>query len=221
MSHPDYGSESFDSTTINELRSGTITDRRLTTSGPEVMVLYPDRGVTSDWIPVGQQGAKGTVFHYCPRVGDNVIVAHFPTGIETGVIIASNPTPNNPGIKPRSLNSVAMQGDDKAYFEYDPDAGCLSINGISTVYLKAGGEMEIISGTNIKVNTTGDLTATVGGNLTANVTGTTTLTAANTVFNGPVQFNNAVTMETTLQVLGSTTVQDINILGTETGGGPA
>jgi phage baseplate assembly protein V len=86
-----------------------------------------------------------------PRLGDLVTVLHYPTGVERGVVVCSHNTSANPGFQPRSLNSIAMQADDGAYFEYDPDQGCLSLNGLGTVYLKHSGEMEIHSGGNVTV----------------------------------------------------------------------
>ena len=156
--------EANDATHLNQVRSGTVVDRRGTSSGPQVKVVYPDRdGVTSDWLPVGQAGSAGTGFHYCPRVGDNVTVAHFPTGIEQGMVIGTNPTPNNPAFKPRSLNAVAMQTDDGAYFEHDPDAGCLSLAGIATLYLQSKGELSAAIGTTVTLTSGGTITVTAGG----------------------------------------------------------
>jgi phage baseplate assembly protein gpV len=206
MTNPSYGSSSeADSWSGNLLRSGTVTDRRLTNAGPQVQVQYPDRGVTSNWIPVGQHGSKGAVFHFCPRVGDNVTVAHFPTGIETGIVIGTNPTPNNPGVKPTHLDAFGILYEDGSYHEYNPQSGCKSINGIATLYLNSQGEMQIISGSNISVTTTGNLTATVGGSLTANVTGAANVTAATaTLQAGTISPIRNATVTGSLTVTGTT-----------------
>ena len=210
MAQTDYGSADFDSTTVNSHRSGTVTARQWTTAGPQVQVLYPDRGVTSDWIPVGQQGGKGAVFHFCPRVGDNVTVAHFATGIETGVVIAANSTPQNPGVKPRSLNSVALQMDDSSYFEHDPDTGCLSINGIATLYFNAKGQIKIICGGDCDVTVGGNLNASVTGNvevtctdLDATCSGEATVTAPTITLKGNVEITGTLKVDETLEVVGN------------------
>ncbi len=190
----DYGSASTaDATSGNLIRSGTIVDRRLNALGAQVRVVFPDRGVTSDWLPVSQQGSAGALFYYCPRVGDNCLVAHMPTSIEMGTVIATNPTPNNPSFTPRSINAVALQTDDNAYFEHDPDKGCLSINGVATIYINAQGQIVIVAGGDIDVTTqancnltvTGNLVANISGDMTATVTGNATINASAITLNAP------------------------------------
>ncbi len=225
----DYGSASTaDATSGNLIRSGTIVDRRLNKLGAQVRVVFPDRGVTSDWLPVSQQGSAGALFYYCPRVGDNCLVAHMPTSIEMGTVIATNPTPNNPSFTPRSINAVALQTDDHAYFEHDPDAGCFSMNGVATIYVNAQGQIVIIAGGDINVTTqqnlniivTGNVIATISGNLTANVSGTATIQAPNINLTGDVNVSGALTVGGNATVNGSTTtVNNLNIQGVETGGG--
>ncbi len=191
----DYGSSSTaDATSANLIRSGTVVDRRLTSVGAQVRVVYPDRGVTSAWLPVGQSGSAGTVFHFCPRIGDNVTVLHFPTGIEMGTVIGTNCTPNNPSFTPRSLNATAIQFDDGAYIEYDPDVGCLSIPGVGTIYVNANGQIVIIAGGDIDVTTQANCNLTVTGNLVANVSGDMTATdSGNATLNASAITLNAQT----------------------------
>jgi phage baseplate assembly protein gpV len=140
-------------------------------------------------------------------------VGHFPTGIETGIVIATNPTPNNPGVKPTHLDSLGILYEDNSYHEYNPQTGCLSINGIATLYLNSHGEMQIISGSNISITTTGNLTATVGGNLTATVTGAANVTAATATLQA-----GTFSLIGNTTVTGSLTVSGVTLLN---GGGTA
>lgn len=196
-----YGSfERPDPTGYNVVRSGSVIDRRFGPNGPEVQVTYLDRGVTSDWIPVGNSGSNGSTMFYCPRVGDNVTVLHYPTAIEQGIVVASNPTANGGSIQPDSLNSIAMRADDGAQFSYNPDNQTLAIEGVGTIKISAGGKLTL------QVN--GDVQATVGGNLTASVNGSVTVTAQTITLNG-VQIDSAgnVTIPGNLTVLGTTNLQ--------------
>jgi phage baseplate assembly protein V len=230
----DYGSAAPpDATGSNVLRSGTVVDRQMTTSGAQVRVVYPDRNVTSDFLPVGQAGSSGMIFHFCPRVGDNVLVAHLPTGIEMGTVIATNCTPNNPSFVPRSLNAVGFMGDDGSYHEYDPDTGCLSINGVGTIYVNANGQIVIIAGgdmdlttkANLNIVVQGNAVATVSGSLTANVSGNATITAATaTVAASTITLQGNVTVTGTLTVDGTATfltggTATPNIINTSGSGG--
>jgi phage baseplate assembly protein V len=211
----DYGSASPpDATGFNLIRSGTVVDRQMTTSGAQVRVVYPDRDVTSDWLPVTQQGSSGAIFHYCPRVGDNVTSLHFPTGIEMGTVIGTNCTPNNPSFTPRSLNAIGVQPDDGSYLEYDPDTGCLSILGVGTIYVNANGQIVIIAGgdmdlttqANLNIVVQGNAVATISGDLTANVSGNATVTAATaTVTAATITLQGNVTVTGTLTVDGVST----------------
>jgi phage baseplate assembly protein gpV len=228
MSDNSYGSASFESTGSNMVRSGKVTDRRLTKNGAQVKVFYADRGVESDWMPVGNSGSKGTRFYTPPpQLGDFVTTLHYPTGIEKSICLCANPTDNTPSVTPRSVNSIAMQTSDGAYFEYDPDKGCFNINGIATVYLNAKGQIHIVTGGDLDADVTGklvanvgsDMTATVGGATTINSTGNITLTAPSTKISGNLEVTGTTKLDGTLEVDGSSTVHDINILGTEIGGG--
>jgi phage baseplate assembly protein V len=191
----EYGSSAVqDKVGYNTLRGGKIVGRRLTSAGPQVQVTYEDRdGVVTDWLPVIQQGAAGVVFHYCPRVGDNVLVAHFPTGIESGVVLGATPSSVNPGITPRSLDSIAMQADDGSYFEYEPNAGCLSMAGISTLYLQANGDAEIDPGGKLTINVGGTTMIISGGNMT--ISGPTITLQGNVVITGTLDVKQFTTLE--------------------------
>jgi phage baseplate assembly protein V len=215
MNDRDYGTANFESTGMNVIRSGRVTQRRITKNGgAQVKVFYPDREVESDWLPCGQPGTKGHQFYVPPpQIGDRVTVAHFPTGIERGVVLCSNQTGDNPCFTPNSLDSIAVRTIDGGYIEYDPDHGCFSINGVATVYINASGQVQIIAGGDLDVQTAANLNATVSGNLAATVSGTATITAPNIKLAGNVEITG------TLLVDGNTTVQNINIQGTETGGG--
>lgn len=216
MWEDDYGSaRGTDSTAYNIVRCGRVTARRLTKVGAQVKVTYDDRGVESDWIPVGQSNSKGHVFYNPPpQLGDQAIVLHLPTGIEKGVMVCTTSNLRNPSFTPRSVNSVALQALDGSYFEYDPDKGCLNINGVTTVYLNSKGEIRIITG--------GDLNATVSGNLTANVSGTATVQAPSIKLQGNVEITGTLLVDNNVTVNGTTTtVQNLTIVGTESGGGGA
>jgi phage baseplate assembly protein V len=185
MVSPEYGSANPDATFNNLIRCGVVVDRQAGPYGPEVRVSFDDREMISDWLPIGKQGSASCGMHYVPRLGDIVTVLHYPTGVERGVVVCSHNTSVNPGFQPRSLNAIAMQGDNGEYFEFDPDVGCLSINGIATLYLKSNGDMEVHTG--------GNLTATVGGNAT--------VTAANaSVTAGSITLQGSVTIQGTLHV---------------------
>jgi phage baseplate assembly protein V len=217
----DYGSgRESDHTSYNLVRCGRVVDRRYTSVGPQVKVMYDDREVESDWLPVGQSGSKGHVFYTPPQqIGDQVTVLHYPTGIEKGIVVCTNPTLRTPSFKPRSINSVALQSLDGSYFEYDPDQQCLSINGIATIYLKSSGQIQIVCG--------GDLDATVTGNvevscknLDATCSGEATVTAPTITLKGNVEITGTLQVDNNLTVNGSTTtVQNLTIAGTESGGG--
>jgi phage baseplate assembly protein V len=178
MNLPDYGSADDRATFHNVVRFGVVVDRQAGQFGPQVRVSYDDRGVTSAWLPIGKQGSANCGMHYVPRVGDTVTVLHYPTGIEDGVVVCTHNTSNNPGFQPRSLNAIAMQADDGSYFEYDPDVGCLSVNGVSTIYLKSNG----------------DLTANVGGNATVTAA-TATVQAGTITLQGPVHITGTLKVD--------------------------
>jgi phage baseplate assembly protein V len=183
----DYGSANFESTGVNAVRCGKVTDRRLTPNGAQVKVFYADRGVESDWMPVGNSGSKGNRFYTPPpQLGDFVTTLHYPTGIEKSVCVCANPTDNTPSVLPRSVNAIAFQGTDGCYFEYDPDTGCFSINGIATVYLNAKGQIHIVTGGDLDADVTGNVVANAGGDLTATITGNATITANQINLNGVI-----------------------------------
>jgi phage baseplate assembly protein gpV len=172
----DYGSAGEEAVFGNLIRNGTVVDRRNGLYGPEVMVSYPDRGVTSTWISVGQPGAAGAAFHFCPRIGDNVTTLHFPTGVEQGIVIAANGTGNNPVFVPNSIDAIALATENGAYFEHEPQSGTLTIAGVQSLHLSINGDTISYSG--------GTWHLTVGGDLTAQVGGTATITAPSISLNG-------------------------------------
>lgn len=200
MFKPSYSSDDFNQTSVNLLRSGTVTDRRMGANGPEVRVSFPDRNISSDWLPVSQIGSGGMSFHFCPRIGSNVIVGHLGTGVERGVVLGSNPTQNGGAVIPSSLNSLAALADDGAQIEYDPDSGNLHVGGVKTI--------QIIGGATITIVTGGDVDLTAGGNLNANVTGNATVVAANaTIQAGTITLQGNVIVTGTLDVKQTTTLE--------------
>jgi len=159
------------------LRSGTVVDRRAGPNGAEVRVAYPDRGVTSDWLPVGQSLAGGAMSHSCPRINTNVIVGHLPTGIEQGVVLCSTPTGNGGALIPSHLDETVTVFEDGAAIGYNPQSGVLNVVGINQITIGAGGTVSVYSGGNLLLQISGDLDASVAGNLNATVAGTATVTA--------------------------------------------
>src|SRR5260221_3363532 len=136
----EYGSgEKFEPTHHNLVRFGTVVDRRRGQYGPEVRVVFHDRNVTSDWLPIGNQAAAGTGMHYCPRVNDNVTVLHPATGIEQGVVACSTPSANSPLYQPTHLDSIAMASEKGAYFEFEPNSGILTVTGVAELHLVTAG----------------------------------------------------------------------------------
>lgn len=204
-----YGSKrATDATAFNAIRNGRVIDRRMGQNGPEVLVTYYDRDITSDWLPVGQQGASGMTMFYCPRVGDNVTVLHYPTAIETGVVICTHPTSNGGAIQPDSINSVALMGDNGEQMSYNPDTKTLALQGLGTVAISASGD------TNQQSN----------GNMTVIVGGTFKVTAAQINLNGVlIDSGGNVTIPGDLTVLGNTnlelTIANPHCLNTDGSGG--
>jgi phage baseplate assembly protein V len=191
----DYGSaEKPDPTGFNVVRSGMVVDRRFGKNGPEVLIAYNDRGVTSDWLPVGNQGSAGATMFYCPRLNDNVTVLHYPTAIEQGIVVCTNPTKNGGSIQPDSINSVAMLADDGSQFSYNPDTKTLAIQGVGTITISASGDTSIQSN--------GNLNAIVGGNLSASANGSATVTAPTITLQGNVTITGNLTVQgvTSLQL---------------------
>jgi phage baseplate assembly protein gpV len=196
-----YGSEGYDPIGYNQTRFGTVTARRQGATGPEVQVTYDDRdGVITDWLPVGTKGTVGTAFFHCPRVGEQVKVSHGPTGIEQGVVESAVHSTTNPIFVPTSLDSIAMKGDDGAYFEYDPPSGILTMTGVAESHVVTKGDLLAQVG--------GSLKASVGGALTATVTGQATVTAQLINLNG-VQIDSSgnVTIPGNLTVIGVTNLK--------------
>jgi phage baseplate assembly protein V len=189
MIGPSYGSNDFNQTSLNLLRSGTVIDRQYGVGGPQVRVSFPDRDITSDWIPVASSMAGGVTTYSLPRIGTNVLVAHLGTGIEKGVVLGSNPTENGGAIGPGSPNSVAMLADDGFQVEYNPDTGALNVLGAKTITFAAGGDTLLYS--------EGNLTASVGG--TANITAGTAIVKA-----GNIKLDGNVVVTGTLEVDGFT-----------------
>lgn len=209
MFKPAYSSDDFNQTSFNMLRSGTVVDRRMGDNGPEAKINYPDRGLTSDWLPIGSQGSAGTTMFFCPRVGTNVTVAHFGSGVEQGIVLCSNPTGNGGSVTPDSLNSIAMISDDGAQFSYNPDSGELTVLGVKKINLAASGDTVVYTG--------GNCTAQVGGNLKATVTGSATVTAPTVNVNatGSITLNSPnVTITGTLHVDYIIPFQTGNVLAT-------
>lgn len=188
----DYGSANLESTVSKMVQTGTVVDRRQTNTGGQVKVFHKDTGVTSDWLPVGQSGSKGHVFYMPPpQINDQVTVLYHPSGVERGIVVCTNNTPLNQCFAPRTIDAIAIQGLDGSYFEYDPGEGCLSINGIATVYINAQGQIQITTGGDLDANVTGNLNATVGGNVEVSCTNLDATASGETTINAPTITLNA------------------------------
>src|ERR1700747_1190173 len=104
-----YGSDNLEHEFTRMIQSGIVNDRRMSELGPEVQIYYPEKDLLTDWLPVGQHGTSGACRQWCPRVGENVVVMHYPECMEQGVVVCSTYTENNPAYIPRSLNASSMQ----------------------------------------------------------------------------------------------------------------
>jgi phage baseplate assembly protein V len=178
-----YGSNNENQRQLNLIRNGTVIDRRNGPLGPQVRVAYTDRNIITDWTSIGQTGSAGAFHHYsCPDIGDNVTVLHWPTGIEQGLVIASNPTANNPTFTPNSIDSHAMAGSDGSWFEHEPNSGTTTMAGIAHLHIKAGEALCYFS--NEMVQVSGAWTKEVGGSISINAGGQITVTAPMISLNG-------------------------------------
>jgi phage baseplate assembly protein V len=197
----------------NMIRIGNVVDRRnkeLTDGnwGAQVKSTWTDKGdnngVVSGFLTVIQQGSMGSKKFFCPRAGDQIISLHDPDAPEHGFVIGTLPTTSNPHAqKPSSLNSELTTYDDGARLEYDPDAKKHSFY--------TPGEMNFTADTTIKITAKGDIT----------ITSQTKITANGVIIDkdGNVTMPKNCTIQGNLTVAGSTQVQDINIAGSESGGG--
>jgi len=192
---PDYSSSDFNQTSLNLLRAGRVTDARYGANGPEVRVSYPDRDITSDWLPVGQPASGGMSVHVVPRVGTNVIVGHLGTGIERGVVLSTTPTQGGGAVIPDHLNTAAILFDDGTQISHNPTTGATQVVGSKTVLFAVGGDIAMMSDGVWTINCSGNCNITAGGNAT--------VTAANaTIKAGTITLDGDVTITKTLTVDG-------------------
>lgn len=204
---PSYGSDNEFQRLLNVIRSGTVINRRNGPVGPEVQVAYTDRNIVSDWMRVGSPSSAGSFhFHHCPDIGDNVTVAHFPTGIEQAVVLCTNPTDNNPTFVPNSIDSRAMGGADGSFFEHEPNSGTSTIAGVAHLHIQAGEALLYFATENIQVS--GNWTKQVGGTITINAGGNVQITAPLITLNGvTIDSNGNVGIPGNLSVAGTTNLQ--------------
>jgi phage baseplate assembly protein V len=208
MFKPSYSSDGPDSSFENVVRSGTVVDRRVGPNGAEVRVAYPDRGVTSDWLPIGQQNGGGAMTHNCPRNNSNVIVLHLPTGIEQGVVICTTATDNGGALIPDHIDSHVMAFEDGAAFGYNPQSGVLNVIGVNQINVGAGGTVSLYAGGALLLQVSGNVVKTVGGTITISAGGNITITAPQISLNGVlIDSSGNVTIPGTLTVKGITQLQ--------------
>jgi phage baseplate assembly protein gpV len=197
----------------NIIRIGTVVARQ-NKYGAAVQATWQDKGingVTSGFMPVLQRSSHGCKTFLTPRAGDQVISIHDPDAPEVGFVIGTlsttsgplNGDQNGPALVPQSIDSDARIYNDKVVMDYDDSTSTL-----------------IVSGPIKKINITG-----ISGPAVIESSSTLSLKFSSAVVDAPIEFKQAVTMDqtclikSTLTVQGATTVQDISIAGTETGGG--
>lgn len=202
-----YGSDNEFQRLLNCIRSGTVINRRRGTSGVEVQIAYTDRNIISDWTRVGGSGSAGSFHaHHCPDIGDNVTVLHLPTGIEQGVVVATNPTDNNPTFVPNSIDSKALGGSDGSFFEHEPNSGTTTVAGVAHLHISAGESLIYVTTEMMQVG--GNSTKQVGGTVNLNAGAQITVTAPMISLNGVlIDSSGNVTIPGNLTVKGSTSMQ--------------
>jgi phage baseplate assembly protein gpV len=211
---PAYGSDNDFQKLLNIVRNGTVINRRNGTGGPEVQVAYTDRNIVSDWMPVGTHGSAGSFHtHSCPDIGDNVTALHFPTGIEQGIIVATNPSSNNPTFVPNSIDAKALAGNDGSYFEHEPNSGTTTMAGIAHLHIQAGEALLYLATENVQVS--GAWTKAVGGAITITAGGNVTITAPMITLNGvTIDSSGNVSIPGTLTVKGNVSFRSQGTIAT-------
>jgi phage baseplate assembly protein V len=190
---PDYSSADFNQTSLNLLRAGIVTDARYGAQGPEVRISYPDRDLTSDWLPVGQPASGGLSVHVVPRLGTNVIVGHLGTGIERGVVLGTVPTQNGGAVIPDHINTAAMLFDDGTQISHNPMTGATQLVGSKTMLFVAGSDIALHSDGVQTIHCSGKCNITSGGD--------TVVTAANVTIVG-----GTITLAGNVHITGDLTV---------------
>lgn len=215
MFKPDYSSDGPESANYNVVRSGTVVDRRVGQNGAEVRIAYPDRGVTSDWLPVGQPTTGGASTHSCPRNNSNAIVLHLPTGIEQGVVICTTATDNGGAVIPQHIDEVVSVFEDGAAIGYNPQSGVFNLVGVNQITIGAGGTVSLYSGGSLLLQISGAVNAKVGGAITISAGATVQITAPMINLNG-VTIDQAgnVMIPGTLTVKGNVTLQSTGTIAT-------
>lgn len=138
------------------LRVGTVV-----TKAPDSMhcrVLFPDtptNPVTSYWLPVLVNRAMGDTYYDMPDIGDNVLCAFLPNGMEAGFILGSYyPEKKAPCT---DENVYQHKFKDGTYIEYDRKENKLTASCV--------GDVEITAQNSIKINAD-TVTIKAQGNMT-------------------------------------------------------
>jgi phage baseplate assembly protein V len=214
---PDYSSADFNQTSLNLLRAGRVTDARYGSNGPEIRVSYPDRDVTSDWLPVGQPASGGMSVHVCPRIGTNVIVGHLGTGIERGVVLSTVPTQNGGAVIPDHLNTAAVLFDDGTQISHNPETGAFQVVGPKTALFAVGGDIAMMSDGVWTIHCSGNCNITAGGN--ANVTAANVTVKAGTItLDGDVTITKTLTVDQNITGNADESISGNSYSGSRTGG---
>lgn len=143
------------SDTWNLIRIGEVTG--VDHARARVQVTFEDLDITSDWLPVLQQGASGLEGYWLPSIGDQVVCAFYSDGTEEGVCLGSYYRTSSP----------PSDGGAGVYYSIFPD-GSKVVWDNGTLLIEAQTEVLIDAPSS---TFTGDLS--VGGELT--VTGDATI----------------------------------------------
>lgn len=124
------------------LRVGTVV-----TKAPDSMhcrVLFPDtptNPVTSYWLPVLVNRAMGDTYYDMPDIGDNVLCAFLPNGMEAGFILGSYyPEKKAPCT---DENVYQHKFKDGTYIEYDRNSHKLTASCVGDANISAEGTLNL------------------------------------------------------------------------------
>ena len=215
---PDYSSADFNQTSLNLLRAGRVTDARYGANGAEVRISYPDRDVTSDWLPVGQPASGGMSVHVCPRIGTNVIVGHLGTGIERGVVLSTVPTQNGGAVIPDHINTAAVLFDDGTQISHNPETGAFQVVGPKTALFAVGGDIAMMSDGVWTIHCSGKCNVTSGGDCNIIAGGNVTVKGGTITLQGNVHVTGSLTVDQDITGNANESISGNSYSGSRTGG---
>jgi phage baseplate assembly protein V len=126
-------------------RLGVVIDRRRGPTGPQVRVHYPDRGVTSAWMPAGQRGTVGHKDYSLPELGERMLIAHLPNGPERSVAICAvfNEAVSAP--MPADENTRHVEFRDGTTVDYTPGDKAMTIKAAGTLSITTEGAVTLMA----------------------------------------------------------------------------